>query len=98
MWYGETAKVMRIESVSDGMGGWVDEVPTKVIELGVTRAPVTAETMLKQYGIVSTTAMKLYTEDKMPKGDYHIHYQGGDYRVLQVTEYGVETVILVELM
>lgn len=99
MWYSETAQVLTTESVSDGMGGWIDsDIPTKVAELSVRRAPVSAELMLKQYGLVTTSAMKLYTEDSIPKGNIYIHYQGGDYRVLQVTEYDVETILLLELI
>ena len=99
MFYSETAQVLTAESVSDGMGGWIDsDIPTKVAELSVRRAPVSAEMMLKQYGVVSTTAMKLYTEDTLPKGDNYIHYQGGDYRILQTTEYDVETILLLEMM
>lgn len=99
MFYSEVAQVLTTESASDGMGGWIDsDIPVKLAEMNVRRAPVSSEVMLKQYGLVTTTAMKLYTEDKLPKGDNYIHYQGGDYRILQISEYDVETILLLELM
>lgn len=99
MFYNQKAYVLSTESVSDGMGGWIDsDTPIVIGELMVRRAPVSAELMLKQYGLVSTTAMKLYTEDKIPKGDYFIGYGADHYRILQITEYDVETIALLELM
>lgn len=98
MFYNQKATVLTKESASDGMGGWIDGVSVELAVLKVRRAPVSAELMLKEYGLVSTTAMKLYTEDKVINGDIFIHFDNEDYRILQKTEYDIETILLVELI
>lgn len=86
------------EPQSDGMGGWLDGgEPILLGEVRVASAPVTAELVLKEYGLVSTTSMKLYTEGIIPEGNKFIHFDSKDYRILQISDYGTTKVILMEV-
>lgn len=100
MFYDKKAKLlMQGERVSDGMGGWLEpQKPILIKEIKVASAPVTAEVALKEYGLVSTSSMKLYTEDDIPQIRFYIQFQNKDYRVIQVSYYGLEKIILMELI
>lgn len=86
------------DKVSDGMGGWIGGESEELCDIDVAVAPVRAEVMLKEYGIVNTESMTFYTEDDIPEGDIHINYNDKNYRIVQLSDYGLEKVILVELM
>lgn len=100
MLYEKIAQVLSQKRVSDGMGGWLDsDEPTVIKEIRVAYAPVSTEIMLKEYGLVSTTSMKLYTEDSLPdETDYFIGFDSKPYRILQFSDYDGTKVLLVELI
>ena len=100
MLYENKAQILKQGLVSDGMGGWIESVePVLLKELRVAHAPVSTEMMLKEYGIVSTTSMKMYTEDSLPnESDCIIAFNDKHYRILQLSDYDGTKMLLVELI
>lgn len=99
MFYDKRAEIRTQQKESDGMGGWLDsESSVKVGEISVVTAPVSAEITLKEYGLISTTSMKLFTEDDVPEEDVFIKFEGSNYRILQNLDYGSEKGLLLERM
>lgn len=100
MFYDKKAKLLKNgKRVSDGMGGWLEsKEPYELEEIKVASSPVTAELALREYGMVSKSLMKLYTEDIVPMTSFYINFEDKDYRVHQVANYGLEKIILMELM
>lgn len=83
--------------VEDGMGGW--EVTKGVIDtIKAFTTPVKAEIMLKEHGIVSTTAMKVFTKDHLPNEFVQLQYNEKEYRILQYADFGKVRMILVEVI
>lgn len=83
--------------VSDGMGGF--EVTQGVIGTiqGFT-TPVKAEIMLKQHGIVSTSALKIFTKDLLPSEFVQLQYKEKNYKILQLSDFGKLRMLLVEVV
>lgn len=99
MFYNKKAKFISKEQISDGMGGWIDsDLPVVLAELSVFSAPVSAEIALKEYGIVTTTSMKLYTTGSIPEHYSYIEFNGKNYKTLQLMDYNPEKIVLMELM
>lgn len=98
MFYEKSATLFTTGQVSDGMGGWIDSGKTDLGEIKVANAPISIDTVLKGYGITGTNSMKLYTEDELPSGSFSIRFDGNEYRILQLNDYGKEKIILMEMM
>lgn len=99
MLYNKKAKFIKKSQTSDGMGGWVDSgLPIVLAELSVLNAPVSAEIALKEYGLVTTTSMKLYTIGVIPELFTYIEFEGKNYKQLQLMDYDPEKIILMELI
>ena len=98
-------KVMRfVDPISDGMGGWIETAREESLGtiLGFV-TPVVAEKLLKDYGVVSTTAIKIFTKDNLPKTEniYLKYFDYSDnidqnYEILQVANYEKYTMILAQ--
>lgn len=91
--------------VSDGMGGWI-KGSILVKEIDVFTTPVKAEIMLKEYGVVSTSTLKIFTKSELPVKDElgkkmttHIESPDGTkYKILQMADLGKLRMLLVEVM
>lgn len=88
---------------SDGIGGWVT-APVVVGIVDVFTTPVKSEVLLKEYGIVSTSALKLFTKGLFPMKDAKGKKQtvtvtlenGMEYRIIQYADFGKIRMVLVE--
>lgn len=98
MFYEKTATLFVSGEVSDGMGGWIDSGKTDLDEIRVASAPISIDTVLKGYGVTVANSMKLYTEDELPLESFSIRFDGNEYRVLQLNDYGKEKIILMEMI
>ena len=89
--------------VSDGIGGWVIS-PAIIGTIDVFTTPVKSEVLLKGYGIVSTSALKLFTKSIVPMKDSNGKKQtitvvlenGIEYRIIQYADFGKIKMVLVE--
>jgi hypothetical protein len=83
--------------VSDGMGGFT---ATKGV-IGTIQAfttPVKAEIMLKEHGIVSTSALKIFTKDILPNEFVLLQTGTVKYKILQLSDFGKLRMLLVEVV
>ena len=88
---------------SDSMGGWVT-APVVVGTVDVFTTPVKSEVLLREYGIVSTSALKLFTKGLFPVRDAEGKKQtitvtlenGMEYKILQYADFGKIRMVLVE--
>lgn len=96
--YDKKATLLATEKISDNIGGWLDAGTTELTDIDVIHAPVTADYALREYGIVSTKSLKLYTESKLPNLEYIVLFESNKYRVLQISDFGKEKILLLELM
>lgn len=95
MKFDTTFEVLEKKRVEDGMGGWIeDEVVVGTIKAVTT--PVKAEIMLKEHGIVSTTAVKIYTKDYIPNEFVQLQLGNKRYKILQYADFKKVRMILVE--
>ena len=93
-----------VDPVPDGMGGWIETA--KEESLGTIFGfvtPVVAEKLLKDYGVVSTTAIKIFTKANLPKAENiflkYFDYSDNidqNYEILQVADYNKYTMILAQ--
>lgn len=98
MFYEDVARVMIKESKSDGMGGWIEDNPTELKQIRVMSAPLDAEAVLREYGATRNVTMKMFTEDSIPDGNIYLDYKGDDYRILHLSNYDKEKILLLELI
>ena len=96
MFYEDIALVMTKESISDGMGGWIEDEPTELKQIRVTSAPLDAEAVLRGFGATQNVTMKMYTEDSIPEGNIYLKYKDDDYRITRKSDYGKEKILLLE--
>lgn len=82
--------------VSDGMGGYESTGFQQVGTIYALTTPVTAEIMMKEYGIVSTSAMKIFTKDEFDEENVQIEYLDKKYEILQHSDYGKFRMLLVQ--
>ena len=97
MKYDKQMDVLGETRVSDGMGGWTT---TKGV-IGAIQAfttPVKAEIMLKEHGIVSTSALKVFTKDIVPNAFVQLQYGEVNYKILQLSDFGKIRMLLVEVV
>lgn len=83
--------------VSDGMGGWTTQ-PDVIGSIQTFTTPVKAEIMLKEYGIVSTTSLMVFTKDNIPNQFVQLQYGEIKYKILQVSDFGKYRRFLVEVI
>lgn len=73
--------------VSDGMGGFeVREAPVKTIQAFTTF--VTVEEAQREYGIVTKKTLKVFTKDSLPKNVESVEFDGANYSVVRVNDFG----------
>lgn len=81
--------------VSDLMGGWI--VSTEVVDtLDVFTTPVKAEIAMKEYGIITTTSLKVFTKGYLLDEYSHLVINGKKYKVLQLADFDKLRMLLVE--
>lgn len=96
MFYEDLATVMTKDSVSDGMGGWIEGKPIELKQIKVMSAPLDAEAVLKGFGATQNITMKMFTEDTIPEGNIYLKYKDNDYRIIHKSDYGKEKILLLE--
>lgn len=89
------AKLIEITTVPNGMGGY-KPITKEVSEIDVFTTPVKAELMLKEYGIVTTTSLKVFTKDDVLSEHYKLLFNGKTYKQLQLADFGKIRMMLVE--
>lgn len=83
--------------VSDGMGGWI--VSTETVDtLDIFTTPVKAEIAMKEYGIVTTTSLKVFTKGYLLDEYSHLIINGKKYKTLQYADFGKIRMLLVEMI
>ena len=83
--------------VSDGMGGWT--VTQGVIgSIQAFTTPVKAEIMLKEYGIISTSGLKVFTKEHLPSEYVQLQHGEVKYKILQLSDFGKLRMLLVEVI
>ncbi|MCD4839733.1 hypothetical protein LRS37_12825 [Neobacillus sedimentimangrovi] len=85
------------EKVSDGMGGY-EVIKVVIGSIQAFTTPVKAEIMLKEHGIVSTTALKVFTKDTLPNEFVQLRYGETMYKILQLADFGKLRMLLVEVI
>lgn len=98
-------RIMRfVDPIPDGMGGWIEtESEESIGTIFGFVTPAIADKLLKDYGVVSTTAIKIFTKDYVPKNDSiylkYVDYSDNidqNYEILQVADYEKYTMILAQ--
>lgn len=86
------------EEVSNGMGGYTTE-ESNGSKFMAHKSPVKAEIMLKNYGIVSTSSLRLITKDEinLPLESFIITDLKLKYKILQVLDYKLN-IFLIEVI
>ena len=88
MLFDKEMNVISTEKTSDSMGGWItEEVIKGTIE--VATSSVTAEYAMKEYGLISTTALKVFF-DEMPicfESTDTVEVKGKRYTIVQLMDY-----------
>lgn len=97
MKYDKAVSVIRTEKIEDGMGGYGTS-PVIVSEIQTFTTPLKAELALKEYGLVTTTSMKIFTKDFLPEKFDYLEYANKKYKVLQLSDYGKIRMLLVEVI
>ena len=103
MKFDKVATLSTTSRVSDSMGGWTT-TPVNAGTIACFTTPVKSEVLLKEYGIVSTSALKLFTKDLVPMRDSNGKKQtvtvtlenGMAYKILQYADFGKIRMVLVE--
>ena len=103
MKFDKVATLSTTSRVSDSMGGWTT-APVVVGTVDVFTTPVKSEVLLKEYGIISTSALKLFTKGLFPMKDAEGKKQtvtvtlenGMEYRIIQYADFGKIRMVLVE--
>ncbi|MGB3160388.1 MAG: hypothetical protein WBA84_03980 [Carnobacterium sp.] len=95
MQFNKKMDVLAQTKVSDGMGGWI--VSTEAVDtLDVLTAPVKAEIAMKEYGIITTTSLKVFTKGYLLDEYSHLIIDEKKYKTLQLADYGKIRMLLVE--
>ena len=86
--------------VDDGMGGFIESDEHEIYwNFDCYKLPVKAETLLEEYGITSTKAVKFITRDDLPDEIQLLQEPFNDfqkYELLQLMDYGKYRLLLVE--
>lgn len=86
------------QRVSNGMGGYT-EIKSDGQSFMAHKIPVKSEIMLKEYGLVTTSAFRLITKDNLPNPLESYIVKSGQtlYKVLQTIDYKLN-ILLVEVI
>ena len=86
------------EETPDGIGGYTT-IESNGSKFKAHKSPIKAEIMLKEYGIVSTSACRLITKDdiNLPLESFIISDLNRKYKILQVLDYKLN-IFLVEVI
>lgn len=99
MIYNETAKIYTASDVSDGMGGYEEQMELKA-EIPCKVAPFTVRTVNSAGLIITKSRNKLFTQEKDflddIYSDYYIEYKGVLYNKLSVMDAGKCLIIEME--
>ena len=99
MIYNETAKIYTASDVSDGMGGFEEQMELKA-EIPCKVAPFTVRTVNSAGLIITKSRNKLFTQNKSYLddiySDYYIEYKGVLYNKLSVMDAGKCLIIEME--
>lgn len=99
MIYNETAKIYTVSEVSDGMGGYNEEMDEKAT-IPCKVAPFTVRTVNSAGLIITKSRNKLFTQEKDYLddiySDYYIEYKGVLYNKLSVMDAGKCLIIEME--
>ena len=103
MKFDKTVTLSTTAKTPDSMGGWTT-TPVNAGTIACFTTPVKSEVLLKEYGIVSTSALKLFTKDQVPMRDSNGKKQtvtvtlenGMAYKILQYADFGKIRMVLVE--
>ena len=99
MIYNETAKIYTASDVSDGMGGFEEQMELKA-EIPCKVAPYTVRTVNSAGLIITKSRNKLFTQKKDYLddiySDYYIEYKGIIYNKLSVMDAGKCLIIEME--
>lgn len=82
--------------VSDGMGGTLPSEIKVIDTLDVFTTPVKAEIAMKEYGIITTTSLKVFTKGYLLDEYSHLEIKGKKYKVLQLADFEKLRMLLVE--
>lgn len=91
--------VIEGEEVSNGMGGSITIPESNGSKFVAHKSPIKAEIMLKEYGIVSTSSLRLITKDaiNLPLESLIITDLKLKYKILQVLNYKLN-IFLIEVI
>ena len=104
MKYDKKVEIIKTGKVSDGMGGWIEggETIVKTIDSFIT--PLKASVALKEYGISSTTTIKLFTKDSLPIRndgkflDLSLKVKDDKYKIIDFADFGKIKMLYLELI
>lgn len=98
MLFDKEMSVITNEKQSDGMGGWLPSQPVVKGVIQVETSPVTAELALREYGLIKTTALKVFFEDLPDWFDSNdtVTVKGKTYRIIQFMDYEKLYMLLLE--
>lgn len=105
MKYDKKVNIIKSEKVSDGMGGWLENEPRVEKEIYTFLTPMKAELLLKEYGLASTTMLKLFTKDTIPimaDGRWQdvkveVDATKQQYSIIQYADFGKVRMLLLEV-
>lgn len=84
-------------TTTDELGGEVEGVPQSLGSIKCLQTPVNSELLMKDYGLVSTKAFKIFTMDTLPnRNDYELRRNDIEYKILQINDYKKYKMLLVE--
>lgn len=96
--------IISSKKVSDGMGGSieVENVIVKTVDAVIT--PLKSSMALKEYGVESTTSIKMFTKDLLPITndnkflDVHLKINDGRYKIVDFADFKKIKMLYLELM
>lgn len=92
MKYDKKVKIISLEKVSDGMGGWISGSEKVIQELDSFLTPVRSSMMVQEYGVSTDKGMKLFTKTDLKidgvKDIKVITPDSAEYLILEYTDFG----------
>jgi hypothetical protein len=88
--------VLKENLVPDGMGGFIEQGEVQEGRIFAFITPVSTEVMLKEHGVIRTTALKIFTKEILPDTNFQIEYAGRKFEILQIADYGKVRMLLIQ--
>ena len=92
MKYDKKVKIISLEKVSDGLGGWISGSERVVQVLDSFLTPVRSSVMVQEYGVSTNKGMKLFTKTTLNidgvKEIKVVTPDGAEYLILEYTDFG----------